>query len=526
MKHFNIHDFQIYSFWSYIHHGYIQNVRDDENLKIKIIEFSNPNNLSPNNAEYLLIAKTITAHLKKESFEPFIFIDSNVSIFSKKNFNFTYPDDTDAVFIGISPWALDNNEQIGTLNNLKLLQSKEHPHLFRDLNMLSKHGLFIASYKYAIYLLNLCLESATTKFIPNTSIQIVIDKPLFNIYALATPIFYQTVKIGGASGTDIEFHTSTITESHYENVKATKEIKKNKPTIFICGRSDSHYCGFFSLFFQVIGAIDHCSDKNYVPIINYCGSSFACYFERENFVLPNGKVTNNVWEYYFEQPPNSLNLTESDINELTKKNNNDIQYEDYNLCVRLDLVLMDPICCFKIDYYSPRTKKMSEMACSLKLHQYVLDHINSYYNMNFSGLRILGVHIRVTDKPTELKDTKQLDTKKLFSIDEYATKIKYLKNKYSLDKIFICSESQIIINQLSAIIPCLYTDSYRSNLENISSHFQKDSRSDHHFRMGLEAIIDTYLLARCTGLLCWKSNVSDAAIYLSHSQYEFLEYME
>jgi len=520
MKHFSLSLTPIYcfSFQNRDHDNtnrqQILNMKDNETLSVTIIE-------NEKGSTALTLCYFIINHLKKEPFEPFVIISNDVKIYSRKDENFDYPDDTDAINLGISLWSLDDG--IMNLNMSKLLKS-EYPHLFHDLNMLCMHGLFVATHKYAIHIIDICMHSVITPSIP-VVVALAHDKPNYNVYALRTPLFNE---YNEESKTNIELCVSTLPKNKYDDIKQNfsgEFFRPVDPVLFITGRQDRHYAGFFTLYLHVVGIIEYCTNNNYIPIINYSGPEYKFYFERENFVLPNGKITNNTWDYYFKQP-----LDNDELDEVLRMTNadNDVVYNKYRLMINLDSYCQAPEIDVgsKIDYYSKRTKKISEFVRQIKIHDHILDTIDSFYEMHFNNKRILGVHIRTTDKQVEILSRRTSENLRLsFTVDEYILKIKEVVEKYNIDQVFVCTETESMINKLSSEFDCLYTSCFRSSDDSISSHFQNDSRENHHYNMGLEVLMDVVLLSRCTGLLCWKSNVSDASIYMSDSKYEFLEYM-
>jgi len=203
---------------------HLRNLEKVHGFNFHLIEGpASTNKLSFSETTSLTVVHTILTHLKKEVFEPFIMIENDVSVFSFKNQNFTYPDNTDAVFIGISVWSVDlsDNSAYGSQNTIKIVQSEEFPHLYHDANMLTTHGVFVASYDYAMHIADTCLQSVLTKSLV-WDIPLARDKLFYNVYALGNPIFYQDTEVGGSEGTNIDFVKSTITKEEYDTLKKSK----------------------------------------------------------------------------------------------------------------------------------------------------------------------------------------------------------------------------------------------------------------------------------------------------------------
>jgi hypothetical protein len=204
---------------------HIRDMEKEQNLSFKIIEGpASTDKLSKYESGALTFVHLILTHLKKVPFQPFVIIENDTSIYSRKYDTFAYPDDADAVFIGVSLWAmnLDSSEEYSLLNNsLKITQCVEYPHLYHDANMLSTHGVFVASHEYALHIADTCLHTVLTKQVP-WDVPLAKDKLFYNVFALATPIFYQDSVVDGATYTDIDFVESTITKEEFD------ELKKNK----------------------------------------------------------------------------------------------------------------------------------------------------------------------------------------------------------------------------------------------------------------------------------------------------------
>ena len=288
----------------------------------------------------------------------------------------------------------------------------------------------------------------------------------------------------------------------------------NQLTFYIAGREYPRV-GLFSLFMGALGIIDTCIDKKHVPIIDFTGHEYCNYYQK-NLILPNGKKTENIWEYYFEQPTNKFTS-----HNFTFKNIDAYQ----NVIKNSRHPYVGPSWNKKIDYHSDSRKHYSKLVKTIKVHDYILEDVNKYIDKNFKSLRVMAINIRTTDKLSELRAEGNQDPYS-FSIETYVIKINELFVKYKLDKIFVCTETTNVVLELSKVFgdKCIYRDCFRSD-DNNPSHTQINSRENHHYKLGLEVITDCLLMSKCTGILCWKSNVGDCAIYFSDSNYEFVEYM-
>ena len=201
-------------------HININKIAEKEKLNISIFKGPSAGKLGKYESGALSFANLILSQLKNDIFEPFIVIEDDISIYSRFYEKFTYPDDTDAIFLGISSASV--HPEIDSFETkVKILQNKDHPHLFHDLNMLSTHGVFFTNKQYATYFAQLCINCVLIKSVP-WDIPLARDKPLFNCFALSIPLFYQDSKVGGSEhATKITFIKSTITEDYFDKIKNT-----------------------------------------------------------------------------------------------------------------------------------------------------------------------------------------------------------------------------------------------------------------------------------------------------------------
>jgi len=199
-------------------------------LNVKIIEGPPAGRLGKYEMGAMTFIHLILNHIKKVPFEPFVIIENDVSIYSRLFDKFSYPDDTDAIFIGITPCSVfpTGDGFPGSLTDVKLLKSEEFPHLFHDLNMLSTHGVFVTSFKYATHIADVCLHTIMTKQVP-WDVPMARDKPLYNTFALGVPIFFQDINVSGESCTKLEFRESTITKDEFDAIKKAGVVEYFSP---------------------------------------------------------------------------------------------------------------------------------------------------------------------------------------------------------------------------------------------------------------------------------------------------------
>ncbi len=104
-----------------------------------------------------------------------------------------FPDDADAVYLGISSWGRMNSHS-GPF--VQYREVEEHPHLLRIYNMLSTHAILYLNSDY----IDLCRRIAYQSYLiaDHLDIGFAEVQRYYDIYAYDNPLFYQT----SSNGTD------------------------------------------------------------------------------------------------------------------------------------------------------------------------------------------------------------------------------------------------------------------------------------------------------------------------------------
>ena len=116
---------------------------------------------------------------------PFIVLEEDVSLMRDVPDSVHIPDGADAIYLGASQWGLKNGK-----GGLHICVERRNGGLYRVYNMLAAHAIMYLSRQYVEFLIKgieVFLEIPTNQ-----------DKmraetiKYWNVYALATPVFYQT----------------------------------------------------------------------------------------------------------------------------------------------------------------------------------------------------------------------------------------------------------------------------------------------------------------------------------------------
>lgn len=249
--------------------------------------------------------------------------------------------------------------------------------------------------------------------------------------------------------------------------------------------------GFFSNFLHTIDRIIECDIKNLVPVINW---------EKENFLYADRTSSEtNCWNYYFEK-----------INDYTVDSIPDYEYTR--------AFSMPPIVeyCFKdiphhqhiVDIATFDTKReyVHKYVSEIVIKEHIQNKINEFVNKNFKGKKVLGIHVRGTDKWEETL-TQTYDYSKFENYDELIQ-----KEIGNYDKLFICTDSKQALNYFKKRYGnVVYYNAYR-----VLSHLGKGIHFIRgNYSTGEDVLIESVLLSKCDKLIITDSNVAVAALYFN-----------
>ena len=122
--------------------------------------------------------------------------------------------------------------------------------------------------------------------------------------------------------------------------------------------------------------------------------------------------------------------------------------------------------------------------------------------------KILGIHFRGTDmriSPNHPTPPYCL---------QMINKIQFCKNKYNINKIFLVTEDLNNYNFLKKKFgeDIISINNFRSNKTKV---FSQGIRSHHRYKMGEEALINSYLLSSCSVVVSSQTGISDFAKFIN-----------
>lgn len=261
--------------------------------------------------------------------------------------------------------------------------------------------------------------------------------------------------------------------------------------------------GFFSNYFYVLGHVLEGLGRGLLPVVDM--QHYRTLYNEKQPV--NG--TRNAWEYYFDQPHclqeayGGGNYILSD----TKFRRERMPYWQGPTFCRLNGETSPPFLAAAEKYAPIRPEIKTE--------------VEEFHACHLAGHKVLGVHYRGTDKKI-----RQDDHSVTSPPAKYLAAIRNLVLERGYDLVFFCTDDATALAMIREKTPCpiATTQAFRDESSSVTGiHHEAANRRRrplHRYRMGLEVLRDTLLLARCHGLVYSHSNVTNAALVLNQGVYE------
>ncbi|RYE53576.1 MAG: hypothetical protein EOP48_14105 [Sphingobacteriales bacterium] len=240
--------------------------------------------------------------------------------------------------------------------------------------------------------------------------------------------------------------------------------------------------GFFSNLSAVLCHIDIAIKGGMIPVVD---------FQNFKTLYNTGKIedTANAWEYYFE-PVSPYSLEEvyqsKNVFFCEGKYPDGYEYSVTNI---------------------PGIKQIYDQYIVLK--PAIEEQILQYQTSDLLGIHFRGQEFKIAPghyfPPTEKQMIKYTDK---------------ALSEYGINQIFLVTEEKayldLFVKRYGKLV--LYTNAYRTY--NVNAYNQSP-RDNHRFLLGKEVLIDALLLARCKGLVCGDSNVSEFAQFTGNHKFVY-----
>ena len=241
--------------------------------------------------------------------------------------------------------------------------------------------------------------------------------------------------------------------------------------------------GFFSNFLFVLNHLVIADKLKFIPIVDM--KNFDNFYT-EKKLINNSK---NSWEHLL------ANVSKYSLKEVYKSS----------------LVVFSEDSFFKemsIDYKENTKDLLKVFNKYIKVKPFIHAEVKNFVKKNFINQKVLGVHWRGTDYQT-IPNHPYPPTKK-----QIITKVNLLIKKYKYTKIFLITEDKknfdIFLNYYGNKV-CFY-NSFRTNKV---EEFDFFNRKNHRYNLSKESLIGVMTLSKLDRVVCSRSNISGAAIFIS-----------
>lgn len=250
--------------------------------------------------------------------------------------------------------------------------------------------------------------------------------------------------------------------------------------------------GLFSILSHVLCHIKIALSCGMIPVVDL--KNYKTVYNE--FELVNG--TDNAWEYYFNP------VSKFTLDEVYKSSNVFICDGRYPPGMSYNITTIEGL-------YSDVFMKC--ISCQGQVSDKISEHEKTVDD------KTLGVHFRGQEMkiapghpfpPTINQMLKYTDT---------------ILEKRDIERIFLVTEESKYLDVFKKRYGSIlnYSNSFRTYGKNA---YNITPRKNHRYNLGLEVLADAFLLAKCGGILCGGSNVSEFARFVNNGKYihEYLVY--
>lgn len=269
---------------------------------------------------------------------------------------------------------------------------------------------------------------------------------------------------------------------------ATYEIETAPQKTMIITRAKG---GLFACFFGVLNNLRWCEKKQVVPVVKWGKDSL--YFEPAGYY-----GSTEPWEYYFE-PVSDVEYSEVVMEEGTFTHPHDAAPDGSRIPPTFNAEYLK---CLEKSYRKSIHKTIVD---SIKIKPRILDKVHVFYQSHFSGKKVIGIHLRGTDKSKE---------NKVASIEIVCSAANVIAQELPDCVFFLATDEERLLTDAKKRLkgPVLHYESFRS-LNGKGIHNSRHSYSK--AKLGEEVLIETLLLAKCDRFIHTRSNVSTAVLFFN-----------
>ncbi len=273
----------------------------------------------------------------------------------------------------------------------------------------------------------------------------------------------------------------------------------------------SHNVGFFGYLLFALNQLSLCERNGYFPVVYFgkrAGSGRNDFYDL--------RFGSNMWNYYFEPV---AGLTYEDVRaavpgklfELTADELHHLHFQDpesvfpYPYGVYFAKADYDP------DWYRlQRSKGAALIKKYVKIKSHIREEIDKFHGRHMSGRFVIGVHVRGTDKATNVANPRAM---RIIEPQDYFDRIDPMLSAHPDARIFVATDQaqylEMFKHRYEGRIVCY--NSVRSRTD--KNVFQK--RSLNGYRLGKDVLIEAHLLSRCQFFLKCTSTVGEAVLWFN-----------
>jgi len=147
-----------------------------------------------------------------------------------------------------------------------------------------------------------------------------------------------------------------------------------------------------------------------------------------------------------------------------------------------------------------------KLSSYIHIRKDIIDEADVFFKNNFENKRVIGAHIRCTDRMYQLINYTKTDTNG--SIELYK---KHIIDNFPCDYVYIATDDSFIIPMLKMYRSLKNKLIYR-NVIRSSDGYPIHFKNHEGMQLGTEVLIDALILSRCDHLICSYSSIASAVL--------------
>ena len=267
--------------------------------------------------------------------------------------------------------------------------------------------------------------------------------------------------------------------------KACSFGNKNKNKLFYVIKR-YHGGGLFSNFLFVLNHLIQADKLGAIPVVDM--ENFTNVYSEKRKI----SETYNSWLYYFDQV-SSFTLSEV--------------YKSKKVIFSSEKIFFEQ----SVSYKKNEKELKKAFKKYIKIKKKFIISSNKFAKKNFSNKKVLAVHWRGSDQKVMPSHPFPPTKKQIIEITD-----KLIHDK-KFNKIFLVTEEKKyleIFKKKYGTKLCFF-DSFRSNNRKEITEYP---RLNHKYKLGEESLIETLILSNLSTLVCSRSNISEAAKFLTNKK--------